>query len=186
MKIIKSLFLTLLLSLMAYPLSAENNGLNEKIAAPATSIVLLTWQTQVKAGCTKQTMIDLSSDNLIVYYDDVPKFSCPKKYIKAEFTGGNNYDGISLSCCDPNINTNKWFKVYIELGKRDLRLCITENKNGDSSLDYNDSTSLLFLDGVGFYIKNKWGISDLKYETNKQKAFKYYTNFMLCNVSFQF
>lgn len=184
MKIFKLSFLLLLLSLITHPITAENNGLNEKIAAPATSIVLLTWQTQVKAGCTKQTMIDLSSDNLIVYYDEVPKFSCPKKYIKAEFTGGNNYDGISLSCCDPNINTNKWFKVYIELGKRDLRLCITENKNGDSSLDYNDSTSLLFLDGVGFYIKNKWGISDLKYETNKQKAFKYYTNFMLCNVSF--
>ena len=184
MKIIKSLFLTLLLSLIAYPLSAENNGLNEKIAAPARSIVLLTWPVQIEAGCIKQTKIDLSSDKIVVYYDDVPEYSCPKKYIKAKFSGGNNYDGISLSCCDPNINTNKWFKVYIELGKRDLRLCITENKNGDSSLDYNDSTSLLFLDGVGFYIKNKWGISDLKYETNKQKAFKYYTNFMLCNVSF--
>lgn len=184
MKILK--FSLLLLLLSALPLSAENNGLNEKIAAPARAIVLLNWEVQIDAGCYKQTTIDLSSDEIVVYYDDIPKFSCPQKYIKAKIIGGDNYDGISLSCCDPNINPNKWFEVYVELGKKDLRLCIIENENGDSSLDYKDSSSLLFLEGVGFYAENKWGISELKYETNIKKAFKYYTNFMLCNVSFQY
>ena len=179
MKIIKSLFLTLLLSLMAYPLSAENNGLNNKFVKKNAEAVMFLPQFSHYGIAGIHLNISANDFSIFAAKDNgstVFNLSAQKSFIKAEKFEHNGIYAYYFICKNHNIAKEDWFGI---------KIIFTDDSDNVSVAVYQDfynkkfnSVKEYICDAIGFHSGGYYGLQNPKYDTDIKKSFKFLETFI--------
>ena len=180
MKSVNLLFLTFLLSFMTLPLSAENNGLNNKFVKESAEAVMFLPAIDYPDGLAG-IHLNISPDNFFIFgvranSSTIFNLSAQKSFIKVEKPFKNVYYFI---CKNHNIAKEYWFDIKIMYFDDANRFYIEVSQDF-----YNNKFNTVkeyYCDAVAFHSGGYYGIQNPKYDTNLKKSFKFFETFIKAN-----
>lgn len=183
MKLLKFSFLPLLLSLLALPLTAENNGLNNKFVKNNAEAVMFLPASDYPDGLAG-IHLNISSNDFSIMgiranSSTVFNLSAQKSFIKVS-RDGKYY---KFECNNKSIKTENRFKVTVELEEGNKRIIVfvyTDYREGKYGGNYY-SINAYKCDAVAFHSGGYYGLQNPKYDTNLKKSFKFFETFIKAN-----
>lgn len=187
MKFFKFSFLLLLLSLLALPLSAENNGLNNKFVKNNAEAVMFLPQFSSYGIAGIHLNISANDFSIFAAKDDgstVFNLSAQKSFMsvsKDEYNGVYSYYFI---CKGHNIAKKDWFGIEISFLDGSDYVTVTVyrdyKRNVNGMIDFKTTDSYM-CDAMAFHSGGYYGLQNPKYDTNIKKSFKFFETFIKAN-----